>query len=97
MPLHSPIDVAMMSWRLLSIKTYLGRLNEPLFIKGDSSCKSEWVVGCSTCSFTVGVAIFSHTERQRRSVFLKLNGNDLVRVYPWRAFSVWPCIIRLLI
>lgn len=25
----------------------------------------------------------SATERQRRSVFLKLNGSVMVRVYPW--------------
>lgn len=73
-----PFDVEMMSWRLLRIETYLERLNESLLVKGGLSCKSEWIVGRSTCSFTVGIAIFSHTERQRRSVFLKFNDTVVV-------------------
>lgn len=61
-----------------------------LLVKGDLSCKSEWVVGRSTCSLTVGTAILSYTERQRRSVFLKFNDSVVVRVHPWGAFRVLP-------
>lgn len=53
-----------------------------LLVKGDLSCKSEWLVGRSTCSLTVGIAIFGHTERQSLSVFLKFS-DSVVRVYPW--------------
>ena len=61
-----------------------------LLVKGDLSCKSEWVVARSTCFLTVGTAILSYRERQRRSVFLKFSDNVVIRVHPWGAFRVLP-------
>lgn len=82
-PLVLPFNVEIMIWQLLSKLIWEGQMSPSLLVKGGLSCKSEWVVGRSTCSLTVGIVIFGYTERQRRSVFPKLNGKVMVRVYPW--------------